>query len=259
MAARTPGRRGLIGMGRAKPIVLAAFAVALALNACGRDRIDTGASPEPSPSPSPTDSYFPAFWDVATIEEAKGIQARVDAGQDAWRKDPQMVAARFASDFVGWEKIETTDSLPSGSSETGWSAEVIFRPIIGERRIPGAPHHLMLIGLEGSRGPAWFVASLRSDNIEVNTPKNGDVVTSALHVTGRGVAYEATIHTEIRADDGTSLHRGFVMGGAYEPAPFEGDLEFASPSSASGILILSGDTGAEEPPPNVTVVRVRFR
>lgn len=259
MASRTTTRatRVLIGMGRAKPIVLAAVAVALVLNACGRDRVDTGASPEPSPSP--TDSYFPAFWDVATIEEAQGIQARVDAGQDAWRKDPQMVAARFASDFVGWEKIETTDSLRSGSSETEWSAEVIFRPIIGERRIPGAPHHLMLIGLEGSREPAWFVASLRSDNIEVNTPKNGDVVTSALRVTGRGVAYEGTIQTEIRADDNGSLHKGFLTAGAYELAPFQAELEFDSPSSPSGILILSGDTGAEEPPPDVTVVRVRFR
>ena len=259
MGRRTTSRKSRIAPARARlaAVVLGTVALALVFSGCFAQRAEIDA--QVNEGPPPADADFSAFWDVSTAEEASQIQESVDAGEDAWRKDPAMVAERFAKDFAGWEKIEVTDPTTSGSSETGWSAEVTFRPVIGEGAgVSGAAHHLVLVGIEGSEEPAWFVMSLASDNIEVDTPKNLDAISSPLRIAGRGTAFEATIHTEIRDDDGNSLHKGFVMAGAIEIAPFEAELEFDPASSSSGLLILTGDTGVEGPSPDMTVVRVSF-
>jgi hypothetical protein len=224
----------------------------------------------PSSSPSHTqpagegDAFFPGFWDATTLEEAREIQRAVDEGHQPWRLDPAAVAERFVRDLVKW-RIQVVETSTDGSPEEGWTASVILRPYIGEAEppsFPGPRHTLRLIGLEGAEHPAWFVAGLESENIVVNTPEPGDPASSPLRVSGRGVAYEGTLHARIEDDAGNMLLRadsqnGILMAGAYEPAPFSGDLRFSPPEAPSGILILSADTGVG-PTPAVTIVRLRF-
>lgn len=229
----------------------------------------------PSPTPSPTtsppparptkaeDAHFPAFWDVTTLEKAREVQQAVDQGHQPWRLDPALVATAFAQDLADWE-VKVVDVAINGSAEEGWSASVTFRPYIGEEEhlIPGPSHTLRLIGLEGAEHPAWFVAGLESEEIVVNTPNPGDGVSSPMRVSGRGVAYEGTINAQIKDDAGNTLISAdspdrILMAGAYEPAPFSGDLRFGRPEIRSGVLILVADSGTG-PTPAITIVRLRF-
>jgi hypothetical protein len=207
--------------------------------------------------------FFPGFWDVASVDQARDVQRAFDQGHQPWRGDPALVAEIFAKDLAGW-RIEVIGVSTAGSAEEGWTASVTFRPYIGEEEplVPGPLHTLDLVGLEGAEHPAWFVAGLRSENIVVDTPEPGDEVSSPIRVTGRGVAYEASIFVAIRDDAGNVLlgsgyPEGYLMGGAYELAPFAGDLTFGSPHAPSGILVLQGDTGGKWVN-EMTIVRLRF-
>ncbi len=156
----------------------------------------------------------------------------------------------------------------TGSQEKGWEAKVVFRPYIGEpgHLIPGASqrHTLTLVGLRGAKEPVWFVSSLASENIVVESPAARSQVSSPLEVSGQARAYEANVLVEIRDDKGKVLHprpgreEGFLTtADAHQMAPFRGSLAFESPSTPAGILILRGDAGAG-PSPDITVVRLRF-
>lgn len=264
-------------------IVLAAGLALSATAACAtlesKQRTAGGSSVSPTSSATPTplassspsrgrpkeehDPYFPAFWDVTTLEEAREVQEAVDEGHQPWRLDPASVAERFAQDLAGW-RVEVIKVSTDGSAEEGWTASVILRPYIGEEEhlIPGPSHTLRLIGLRGAEHPAWFVAGLESEDIVVNTPEPADQVSSPMRVSGRGVAYEGTIHAQIEDDAGNALLRAdsedsILMAGAYEPAPFSGQLVFRRPGAPSGILILSADTGTG-PTPAISIVRIRF-
>lgn len=219
-------------------------------------------------SPSPTrpvnqDAHFPGFWDVTTLDEAREVQEAVDGGHQPWRLDPASVAKAFAEDLAQWH-IQVVDVSTEGSADEGWTASVILRPYIGEEghEIPGPPHNLLLIGLEGAEHPAWFVAGLQSEDIVVDTPNPGDRVSSPMLVSGRSVAYEGTLNARIKDDAGNILLRAdsedsILMGGAYEPAPFSGELSFSRPGAPAGILVISADAGTG-PSPAITIVRIHF-
>lgn len=221
--------------------------------------------PVPSPAPPPDGPYFPGFWPATSYPEAREIQARVDRGEDAWRTDPIEVARRFVAEFMKAVAAPMSDATRSGSSATGWTAEVAFRPMIGEGRPlqPGARHVMRLYGLPGTERPAWFVSGVESEKIVVDRPREGDPVSSPMPVAGRGEAYEGNIVVEIRDDDGMTLHprpglfEGFVTAGQGELHPFSGELEFLPSKTRAGIVIFTGDTGAG-PVPDWTIVRVMF-
>lgn len=214
-------------------------------------------------TPDKEDAHFPGFWDVTTLEAAREIQEAVDGGHQPWRLDPASVAKVFAEDLAD-RRIQVVDVSSDGSADEGWTASVILRPYIGEEghEIPGPSHTLRLIGLEGVEHPAWFVAGLESEDIVVDTPDPGDRVSSPMLVTGRGVAYEGTLHAQIKDDAGNILLRSdsedsILMAGAYELAPFSGELPFSRPHAAAGILIVSADTGTG-PTPAISIVRLQF-
>ncbi|MGH2768746.1 MAG: Gmad2 immunoglobulin-like domain-containing protein, partial [Actinomycetota bacterium] len=230
----------------------------LLLAACGTRPKGTG----PDSTASPGGDYFAGFWPVGTPESAQSIQDQVDAGRQPWRLDPRSVAARFAEEFVGWRRVDLLGSDLEGSAAAGWRAAVLFRPYTGEEHNlrPGTRHTLGLVGLKGAARPAWFVSSLGSEHILVESPRGGDPISSPLLVSGRGIGFEATISVKIADDGGRALHPqpGILMGGATEVAPFSGSLEFDRPAESAGILILTGSQGAEGPVPDQTIVRVRF-
>lgn len=242
------------------------------IGAAGRNRVSPTIPASPTTpantSPSPTqrhnqDAHFPGFWDVTTLEEAREVQEAVDGGHQPWRLDPASVAKAFAEALAQW-RIQVVDVSTDGSADEGWTASVILRPYIGEEghEIPGPSHALRLIGLEGAEHPAWFVAGLESEDIVVDTPDPSDRVSSPMLVKGRGVAYEGTLHAQIKDDAGNILLRAdsedsILMAGAYEPAPFSGELRFGRPGAPAGILIVSADTGTG-PTPAISIVRLQF-
>jgi hypothetical protein len=224
----------------------------------------TGSQGGASPKGRPNLLYFPAFWPVANLSEAEELQAEVDQGRQAWRIDPREVAKAYALEVARWE-IKVLSSQIEGSQESSWTASVVFQPLIGEAQppdFPGPRHTMTLIGLKRSVRPAWFVSSLRNEEITVDTPSEAEVLSSPLRLTGGGRAYEGTIHVRLQDDNGVQLYPragepGVVQAGAVTIEPFEASVQFQAPSQEAGILILTGDTGTG-PIPAIVVLRVRF-
>jgi hypothetical protein len=212
------------------------------------------------------EGLFPGFYPVTTYAGAKRLQDSVDNGHHPLTLDPGEVARQFSRDFIGWQAVDLGKATVEGSPTRGWKATVELRPLIGEGRPPTRPgtrHTVELVGLPGAAEPTWFVTGIRSDNIVLGEPPQGPV-TSPLRVAGTGIGFEATINTVIRDDEGTTLHprpgmqEGYVQAGSTEPAPFEATLAFDAPRTAGGVLVLTGASGLEGPPPDCTIVRLRF-
>jgi hypothetical protein len=239
------------------------LAAALVLAACAEKPGPTGTGGTPTPSAGAT-AFFAAFWPAATLEAAQALQEQVDGGADPWRLDAAKVAAEFGKERFDWAVQPGTTDV-TGSEADGWKATVTFRPLIGEGEPPDHPgplHTAELVGLEGAARPVWFVASLRSEDIDLDVPAQLALVTSPMQVAGRGTAYEGTIVATVTDDTGKDLGPespgNVLQAGAMEPAAFSGTLAFAEPEAAAGTLTLVGDTGAG-PTPSATIVRVRFR
>ncbi|MGH2687216.1 MAG: Gmad2 immunoglobulin-like domain-containing protein, partial [Actinomycetota bacterium] len=231
-------------------------------------RVDATAAPSPSPAaaPSELEGFFPGFYPVTTYAGAERLQDSVDNGHQPLTLDPAEVARQFARDWIGWQAVELGEATVEGSAAQGWTATVELRPVIGEEQPPTQPgtrHTVELIGLPGAAEPTWFVTGIRSDNIVLGGRPQGPV-TSPLTVAGTGIGFEATINTAIKDDQGTTLHprpgveEGYVQAGSTEPGPFEGTLAFDDPHTDGGVLVLTGASGLEGPPPDWTVVRLRF-
>lgn len=250
-----------------RPIRALGLALALLILAACNGDPDPATTPTATgagPPPAAEEGYFPAVWPVGDAGEARALQQSVDGGEEPWRLDPVETARQYARQLASWEiRVESSDRR--GSPEQGWTATVAFQPLIGENEppdFPGPRHELTLVGLQGAEDPVWFVTGLQSDEITIESPEHGDVVTSPLGLSGRGRAYEGTIHVSIRDDREVDLHPrpgdpGFVTAGALEVQPFEASLDFSAPSARAGRLMLAGDTGAG-PPPAIAVVRIRF-
>ena len=210
-----------------------------------------------APRPSTRPALFAGFWPVATEAEAASNQRSFDEGHQPWRGDPVTVARVFTDSFAGW-KIEVDGSEVTGSSGNGWNATVRFRVYIGEEPLqPISRHTLRLVGLRGTEHPAWFVAGLSSENIQVRTPAAGAMVSSPLPVAGRASAYEGNVLVEVRDDSGRRLFAGNLQAGAPDLVPFEARLAFSPATTKGGLLVVSGDRGAG-PVPDITMVRIGF-
>jgi hypothetical protein len=214
-----------------------------------------------SPAP-PVPVVFPGFWPAHTLEGAEDLQRQVGAGSEQRWDDALWVADTFAKGYVGWLQITDVRVVSrEGSSSTGWKAVVSFRPMIGEGRlIAGSRHMLGLVGLGGTENPAWFVAWMRAEEIQVDVPSEGGPVGAMLDIQGKGRAYEGTIGVSIRDDAGTDLHAdpGYVTGGGTELAPFAGRVSYARPVTTGGILVLSDEGGLGGAPVTMSIVRVLF-
>lgn len=228
-------------------------------------RVGTTAGPSPSGAPAERDTFFPGFYPVTTYVDANRLQESVDNGHQPLTLDPAEVTRQFVRDYIGWQAIELGEVEKGGSVDSGWHATVQLRPYVGEGRptVLGSRHTVELMGLPGAAEPTWFVTAIRSDNIVLD-PLPDDPVTSPLPIKGTGIGFEATINTAIRDDERTTLHprprteEGWVQAGSTEPGPFEGTLGFGDPGTEGGVLILTGASGLEGPPPDWTIVRLHF-
>lgn len=273
---REPWRRAawvLAGAAVVAGAVIAAPSIIEALRSSSTVRFGSTPSPEPSPSPTvtaPETFGNVIFWPATSTKEAVELQDSVTSGQEAWMRDPKQVAVRFTESNVGWKSIQIESVSDIQVSEKPYYegerfVDVIFRPLVGEgRTFPGPRHLLRLRALPNYDDPAWFVSELRSDNVVVDTPVLGESVRSPFDLKGRGIGFEGTINTEVRADNQTRLHprrgtqEGFVMGGSTEIAPFQGKINFDLSPTPRGILIVSSSSGLEGPSPGQTILRLMF-
>ena len=173
--------------------------------------------------------------------------------------DPAAKAAAVA--FL--RELGMRDPVAASYRRTGTAtAEVGVHPRAGEGDRP--LHEVTtLVRLHRYTGGWVATGATAVDAIEVDQPLPFTRIRSPLAVSGLSTAYEGTVHvtvTEDRRGADRVLGRGFVTGGAAEPAPFKGTVAFTRPTPGvdAGWVVFSGDTGADTGIVSATAVRVRF-
>jgi hypothetical protein len=143
--------------------------------------------------------------------------------------DPVEAAASYASDFLGFDDPVVGEFL-AGDSRSG-EVEIT----------PGANGPTTVVFVRQlTADESWWILGSATENIVLEEPETGDVVESPLQLVGQARAFEGTVEVEIRADgDAAPIEVGFVTGsGGPELGPFDDELEFVSPGSGGGSLVL---------------------
>lgn len=215
--------------------VLVVLALVAGFVGCGDDDDEdtatdtsTSATTGPStavPTTTPADtstSTTPPALDLTTAvwpTEASGVSY----------DDPVAAAEGFATDFVGFVD-PVLGEFQQGDSRSG---EVEVRP-----SADGPVTTVFVRQLDAS--DAWWVLGSTTANIQIESPAALEEISSPVGLRGTSTAFEATVQTELRDDDGLTLGEGFVMGGSMgELGPFDDELAFTPAATTSGALILS--------------------
>lgn len=221
---------------RSRRILIALFAVAVVLAACGGDDSGDGsigtATTEPSSTTSaPQRLEQPAIWPAA----------------DVVFNTPEEAAEDFVTEVLGVPP--TLGEFQQGDSRSG---EIeVFSPGEGDAGIRVARGLLLLRQLGPANG--WFVLAAPNDNASITAPASMDEVAAGpLTVGGRARGFEGNVVvTAFEAGDARAeLGQVITQGGAFEsPEPFSVtlDLSGATPRGTV-VLLVRGGTGLETDP-----------
>ena len=163
--------------------------------------------------------------------------------------DPVVAAASYATDFLGFDDPVVGEFL-AGDSRSG---EVEITPgAIG-------PSTVVFVR-QLTADDSWWILGSATGNIVLDEPQTGDVVESPLQLVGEALAFEGTVEVEIRADgEAEPIEVGFVTGsGGPEPGPFDEELEFVSPGSGGGALVLISRSSEDDSVLEAASIRIFF-
>ena len=236
-------------------VILAALIAALVLVTGGDDDPDSAgttdvATTEPSAITTP-DTTAPLGTEPSTTE-GPGTTApgTTPAGTDPAGTDPAD-AARNAI----WPWVDTSTRFAEPvEAATSFAIDYLgfTDPVIGEFQAGDSRSGEVEISAGNAAlttvvfvrqltdDDSWWVLGAASENITVDEPTQGAVVSSPLTISGTASAFEGTVDVELRADgNGEPIYEGFVTGsGSPEPGPYEAVIEFTSPGSVGGALVL---------------------
>jgi len=140
--------------------------------------------------------------------------------------DPASAVAGFATDFLGFTDPLYGDYM-AGDSRSG---EIYVRP-----RVDGPDTTVFVRQLSDD---TWWVLGSATANITVDQPTTGATITSPVTVTGNALAFEGNVIVEVRQDGKAQpIGTGNVTGGGGPSAPFEGPIQFSTPTAESGALV----------------------
>lgn len=210
-----------------------------------RDRdADTASPPRASTSSSATTSEST----TSTSTSMPGDDVAVFPHGDATFDDPIEAARAFAIE-IGFRDPELGE-YRAGDARSG---EVEVRP-----RATG-PATTVLVRQLGTDG-SWSVLGSASEHIDVTEPAALDAITSPVRLRGRSTAFEGNVTVELRQDGAAEpIGMGWVTGGAGdELQPFDGTLDFSTPSAESGLLMLTALSMEDGSVWEASVMRVHF-
>ena len=224
--------------------------------AVGRDRV--GAQPT---SAAPTTAVAAATTTAATDNPAPEPTRRGTPTTRADHPRPGDPAARAAA-VAFLRELGMRDPVAASYHRTGAAtAEVGIHPRAGEggRLLDEVTTRVQLRRYANG----WVATGARAVDIEVEEPLAFARILSPVTVRGRSSAYEGTVQVTVAEDRPGAdrvLGKGFVTGGADEPAPFRGSIHFTRPSPGvdAGWIVFSGDSGAGLGTFSATAVRIRF-
>ncbi len=205
---------------------------------CGEDdsadRSTTTTRPAASESTAPdstADGRPPTVPDSSTsVPALEGTLVWPAAGTVEAATDPAEVAARFATDFVGFTSPVVGEAVLGADGR----ATVEVRP-----RATGPVTTVDLV--QHGSGAPWFVAGATTPNIVADPALASSTITSPVQLRGTSTAFEGTVDVAVRMrGSADSLATGFVTGGANgEFGPFEGELAYSGATGSEGVIVFS--------------------
>jgi len=163
--------------------------------------------------------------------------------------EPAAVAHAFATDLLGFRDPLVSDFM-QGDSRSG-EVEVRAFP-------QGNPTTVLVRQLEDD---TWFVIGAVVESIRLDTPEQGDTISSPQALEGAAFAFEGTVNVRLFVDGvAEPIAETFVTGrGDGELGDFTGELTFDLPAGAErGVLVLSEASAEDGSTIAATVIRVHF-
>lgn len=184
---------------------------------------------------APDDAARPAIWPWVESD------LRFD--------DPVEAAASYATDFLGFDD-PVVGEFRAGDSRSG-EVEITAGDI--------GPSTVVFVR-QLTADDSWWILGSATGNIVLDEPDTGDVVESPLQLVGEALAFEGTVEVELRADgEAEPIEVGFVTGsGGPEPGPFDDELEFVSPGSGGGALVLISRSPEDDSVLEAASIRIFF-
>jgi len=218
---------------------------------------------EPPPEPTtPPPTSEPATTVPPTTDAPPTEQPDPDQPESAmwpWAvtgtrfDEPAAAAESFATDFLGFSDPIVGEFL-AGDARSG---EVEIRPRVDGASAIGAT---VVFVRQAGDDDSWWVLGAAAESITIDTPEQGDVVTSPLTVSGTARAFEGTVDVQLRADgNGEPIATSFATGGAGpELEPFEATVEFDSPGDVGGALVLLSTSPEDGSVVEASAVRISY-
>jgi hypothetical protein len=163
--------------------------------------------------------------------------------------DPVEAATSFAIDYLAFAD-PVIGEFQAGDSRSG-EVEVAAGPV--------GPTTVVFVR-QLTDDDSWWVLGAASDGLTIGQPAQGEVVSSPLTISGTATAFEGTVDVELRADgNGEPAYVGFVTGsGSAEPGPYDATIEFTSPGSGGGALVLISRSPADDSVVEASALRIFF-
>jgi hypothetical protein len=192
---------------------------------------DTTAVPGTEPATTEAPSTEAPTTEAPTTDPVEDTRNAIWPWADTSTRfaDPIEAATSFAIDYLGFTDpvIGEFQAGDSRSGEVEISAgNVALTTVVFVRQL--------------TDDDSWWVLGAASENITVDAPAQGTVVSSPLTISGTASAFEGTVDVELRSDgNGEPIYEGFITGsGSPQPGPYEATIEFTSPGPVGGALVL---------------------
>jgi hypothetical protein len=169
------------------------------------------------------------------------------AAESTRYSDPVSAARSFAVTFLGFVDpivgaFQQADSrsgqVPVQATSTGPVTTVIVRMLTADN--------------------TWWVLGASTPNLQLQTPKTLDTISSPLTLSGQSTAFEATVNVQIRQDGVLApLKEAIVMGGSNGVmGPFSSTVDFTKPTAKAGAIVLKTVSAKNGNISEASVIRV---
>jgi hypothetical protein len=188
------------------------------------DRVDTGGAPE-----------------VRAQAGVQGIWPFASSGTTF--ATPEEAARSFVTDYLGMTLAQQGQTTSDADVTT---VAFIPRPAAGLRTVVSV--------VQRSNGD-WVVTGANADEIIVNEPRPGDVVTSPLTVSGEALAFEAQLNLELRPLGSTAVvATADTLAGGSERLPFSTTITPPSTTQQFVLIVAEADASGEQTFSQATVL-----
>jgi len=163
--------------------------------------------------------------------------------------DPVSAATSFATDYLGFTN-PIVGEFQGGDARSGE---------VDVRAIAVGPSTVVLVR-QLTDDDTWWVLGAVGENITIDEPTQGTVLTDPFTLSGSASAFEGTVDVELRTDiDREPIYEGFVTAsGSPEPGPFSSSIEFDSPGQVGGALVLFSRSAEDGRVIEASALRVFF-